>query len=106
MSDRDTHFAGFAKLLWREMLDLKGGYIDESDGYYRGSEEHPEYEAVIARRAYDLVPHALMHTTPAAGSSIRKFQGLSIEEIAKALPDMSQAEWPVGWGESGGSNPA
>lgn len=32
--------------------------------------------------------HILLHTTPAAGSTIRKYQGMSIAEIAKALPDM------------------
>jgi hypothetical protein len=59
--DRDTKFSGFAKLLWREMLDLKG-YIDESDSWIYGDNESPEYEQIIAQRAYDLVAHTLKHT--------------------------------------------
>ncbi len=74
-SQRDTHFAGFAKLLADE-LQVTGGY------------PLSEVKQLIARRAYDLVTHVLWQTTPASGSTIKKYKGLTIEEIARAIPDM------------------
>lgn len=78
---RDTHFAGFAKALWSELLANTRTF-------------HSDYEesqqTTIARRAYDLVIHVLRHTIPASGSTIKKYQGLTIEEIANAIPDMTE----------------
>lgn len=34
--------------------------------------------------------HVVEHTTPAAGSTILKYQGKTCEEIAQLIPDMEQ----------------
>lgn len=52
MSERDTHFAGFAELLWDE--------LQETDGLFTmmfSREDCTEFRAIIARRAYDLLFH-------------------------------------------------
>ena len=68
MSERDTHFQGFAKLLWEEASNTPMN----------------EIEQLIARRAYDLVVHALNTC------SLEAFEimGNGVEEV----PDL--AEWP------------
>ncbi len=58
MTDRDTHFADFAKLLWHDLAEELGSYIDR-DGFSRTYAEHPECERIITQRAYDLVGHVL-----------------------------------------------
>ncbi len=88
MTDRDTQFAGFAKLLWREMLDLKG-YIDESDSWIYGDNESPEYELLLAQRAYDLAVHVLEH------ADTEEFWGGYVQSRPSAvrdIPDLTQ--WP------------
>lgn len=78
---RDTHFAGFAKTLWSELLANTRTF-------------HSDYEesqqAIIAQRAYDLVLHTVWRTIPASGSTILKYQGLTIEEIAALIPDLPE----------------
>ncbi len=58
MSDRDTHFQGFAKLLWDELVRANDyGYIDVN------TDDDPtdptDYLTLIARRAYDLTHYIL-----------------------------------------------
>lgn len=67
---RDTQFAGFAELLWRELI--------EADETTHGMEQQRR----IARRAYDLVYHAMQTPQSAA----------STEEVVRMVPDMT--EWP------------
>lgn len=55
MSERDTHFAGFAQLLLDEMME-KYAWIEPFQG--EGS-EMDDVRTHIARRAFDLVTHAL-----------------------------------------------
>jgi hypothetical protein len=43
---------------------------------------------IIRQFLGEFAEHVLWHTIPAAGSTIKKYKGLSIEEIAKVLPDM------------------
>jgi len=66
--ERDTHFAGFAKLLWEEASNTPMN----------------EIEQLIARRAYDLVVHALNTC------SLEAFEimGNGVQEV----PDLT--EWP------------
>ena len=52
MSARETQFAGFAKALLEELLSQRDGALDYSEWWQR------QAEAIIARRAYDLVRHA------------------------------------------------
>jgi hypothetical protein len=50
-----------------------------------------DYEA-IQYFLIEFAEHILMHTTPAAGSTIKKYQGMSVEQIVVALPDMPEME--------------
>ena len=103
-TNRDTHFAGFAKLQWNKIEALLRNHGCIPVGQMVEPEFFPEIEVLLTQNAYDLAVYILMHTTPASGSTILKFQGLSIEEIAGALPDLT--EWPVEPNDVGGSNPA
>lgn len=63
-SERDTHFAGFARRVWEEMLsqtvwqgiDVTAGHIPL---HHPEDEEHQRYIQIIARAAYDLTCHAI-----------------------------------------------
>lgn len=80
---RDEQFAGFAKSLLSEMVELHG-YIDIS-GFWNSpdDEDLQEYTQVIARRAYDLVCHVVAEVTDETKGYL-----VMIEKI----PDMRQ--WP------------
>jgi hypothetical protein len=54
-SPRDTQFAGFAKALWEELRDAgcTAAYYDPDPVFRNDALE------IIARRAYDLVVHAI-----------------------------------------------
>jgi hypothetical protein len=86
-SERDTHFAGFAKLLLAE-LDNEVGSITsiciESDTEFNETEFTQKMVQIIARRAYDLITHALV------ADALRwpPLATITIEDI----PDMT--EWP------------
>lgn len=57
--DRDTQFAGFTKALLKEMLEQtqwEGMDFNSDD-----TEEVEKYSLIIARRAYDLVDHAVKY---------------------------------------------
>jgi len=83
---RDTQFAGFAKLLWEELLELRGrGYIDVANDMM-DEEWNAEYRQIIARRAYDLVGHALENIDP------NDLDRLSPDERVLKMPDLT--EWP------------
>jgi hypothetical protein len=85
----DTHFSGFARALWKDLLDANSdGYIDVNE--WDDPTDTPNYIKIIARRAYDLVLHTLWQTTPASGSTIAKYQGLTIAEIANAIPGLPE----------------
>ena len=83
MNERDTHFAGFAKLLWDELLHVhEFGYIEVSDDE---EEENVQYQEIIARRAYDLARHFVWHAMGGTENAITI--------IVADVPDMT--EWPV-----------
>lgn len=73
MSERDTHFLGFAKLLADE-LKVTGGYPIS------------EVKQLIARRAYDLVAHTIENTEHI------DLDRLSTEEHVPRIPDLTA--WP------------
>jgi hypothetical protein len=88
MSDnaRDTQFQGFAKLLVGELFndDVLGDY-----GFIGGRERYADLdydlnicELLIARRAYDLVNHAIGEFIPRSEDSS--------EEYVKRIPDMTE----------------
>jgi hypothetical protein len=53
-------------------------------------EGKPLYEETIQQFLREFATHVLWNSMPANGSTILEFQGLTIDEIAKILPDMSQ----------------
>lgn len=55
-NERDTHFQEFAKLLWVEILQSQ----NFSYKSHFTEERADAIKLIIARRAYDLVYHALM----------------------------------------------
>lgn len=60
MTDRDTHFQGFANLLFDELLHANGyGYIEVHERHMdRDEADMLMYRKIIAQRAYDLLDHA------------------------------------------------
>ena len=88
MCERDTHFAGFAKLLWDELMQANGlGYIFVDEDKHDDGIDPTNYRLLIAQRAYDLVFHTIMNIDP------YHLDALSTEEIPARIPDMT--EWPV-----------
>ena len=90
---RDSHFAGFAKMLVEEIeryVDADGwvsrfGYVD---GVYQ--EVLPPLETLIARRAFDLVAHAFNDLFK-HGELTEDVRGQGAF-FAECSPDMT--EWP------------
>lgn len=85
---RDTQFQRFANLLWDELMERRGGWIDVSDA---GLDEEwmAEYKLLIAQRAYDLALHVLKAVPHLQVVCANKQEA---EEVMPFLPDMSQ--WP------------
>ncbi len=82
---RDTQFHDFAGLLLEEMLEQrKGDWINFNAD---DTEAFDEYSAIIARRAYDLVEHAISTMNPIAFQCSK-----DDDEIIHAVPDLSA--WP------------
>ncbi len=82
---RDTHFQGFAKLLWDELVELnKGGYIDVSS-YFDDGIDPTNYRLLIAQRAYDFLVSSHYHT------AMLDTWEESKERVA-LVPDLT--EWP------------
>jgi len=82
-NERDTHFAGFAKLVAEELPDPP---IDDSYLGLPTAEWKETIQKIIARRAYDLVFHTLMEVDPAW------LDMLDTSEWTGRIPDMT--EWP------------
>ena len=85
MSNRDTQFSGFAKLLIRDLDAV-------STTTYASIDKAKEaYELAVARRAYDLTCHVVTHLDEDV--AWRKGKGYSISEIVEDdVPDLT--EWP------------
>lgn len=81
---RDDQFAGFAKKLYTEFMNL-GARNPYSVGVQRILSRE-EVEQIIARRAYDLVGHTFYNTGP------MMLDCYSHEEQVAAIPDMTA--WP------------
>ena len=80
MSGRDTQFAGFAKLLWDDLINANGlGYIDVSTDFDDGIGP-TNYQLIIAQRAHDLSMHILKQTMG--------FSSISLSS------DTDMTEWP------------
>ena len=86
-NERDTHFQGFAKLLWEDLettINDHYGFIPEGERLRR--DFLPLMYTLIAQRAYDLVEHAL----EAVPDIIPEVQ--SLKASLEAIPDLTQ--WP------------
>ncbi len=83
-TERDTHFAGFAKLVGEDIASNMGIIFDVA---YKPEEEYIDAICqIIARRAYDLAFHTLMNTSPAW------LDVLDPSEWVGRIPDMTA--WP------------
>lgn len=78
-TERDTHFAGFAQVLLQEMFEGRS-YIDFSKF---DEDVCEQYQLLFARRAYDLVHHAMWNI-----ASI-DLERLSMDECTHKIPDLS-----------------
>lgn len=79
-SPRDTQFAGFAKLLMQELIQADTGNIHTGDD---GALSRT-WEALIARRAYDLVTHTVLSLGPA------NLDVLTADECVQRVPDLAE----------------
>ncbi len=104
MSDRDTHFAGFAKLLIQDIakvVDFFPTYEDQlrtiqSGVSYDSTEVLERLETLIAQRAYDLVEHALScnngaeaHYWPDEPMSASVHYKRQLARATKDVPDLT-----------------
>ena len=94
MIARDTQFAGFAKLLWDELVEQRG-YVDV-DAYWDDGIDPINYRQIIARRAYDLVKHTMIELSCQGALDFRDPDFDKYEyragEMVEIIPDMT--EWP------------
>jgi hypothetical protein len=86
-TERDTHFKGFAKRLWTEIVfqssqDWRWAYPSLSDEALRQAEN------IIAQRAYDFASHVLDETTEHELWAFKQGE----EELENIVPDFT--EWP------------
>jgi hypothetical protein len=96
MSDnaRDTQFAGFAKLLLKELLDDildDYGFIGGRENYADLNHDLSICEGIIARRAYDLACHAVGHVSEWNAAEM-EVGFKTAQDIVSDIPDM--IEWP------------
>ncbi len=89
-TERDTHFQGFAKLLWQDLLNANRGLLEDRTGIDADNDSslYPEFERVIAQRAYDLAVHVFNHTTEA----MTLFDSFAVLAELNEIPDLT--EWP------------
>ena len=80
--DRDEHFRGFAKLLFDDVAAMFMKWVVAT----RWEREEPAHDIqlYLARRAYDLVHHTLLHVEHI------NLDSLSYEEHVTRIPDMTE----------------
>ena len=83
-NERDTHFAGFAKLLLQELM---AKYDHLPPGQWGPAEKD---ELIITRRAYDLMHHAcwMINNAQFKSGGVR----LHPNAMMRAIEDLT--EWP------------
>lgn len=90
-NERDTHFQGFARLLWddieKEIRDTFG-FIPE--GETMRAEFLPIIQKIIAQHAYDLVYHAFMNAP--TGTLEHANLRVGMDEEMQYIPDLTA--WP------------
>ncbi len=80
--DRDTHFQGFAK---QQFEDVEGMFMKwvVATRWEREESAH-DIQLYLARRAYDLALHTLLHVEHI------NLDSLSYEEHVTRIPDMTE----------------
>jgi hypothetical protein len=86
-NQRDTHFLGFAKLLYDEIGKLDTSMIQRLGDY---SSFDVEAKKLIAQFAYDLGKYVYNHTT---ASAMIIFDGFIVVIELDDIPDLTQ--WPT-----------
>jgi hypothetical protein len=79
---RDDQFAGFAELLYKEFAN--SGAVYRNGTVTRRELSKAEVERIIARRAYDLMHHAMTELADCA------LYGDTVEGNVASIPDMRQ----------------
>jgi hypothetical protein len=92
MSNRDTQFSGFAKLLTEELKPYQTMLLLALQSNDKREREWSEnmIQTIIAQRAYDLACHILSHATQAMIAECELPS--CIPECVESLPDLTQ--WP------------
>lgn len=81
MSERDTQFKGFAEKLYQEIQAMACSYRTAPS-----PQELKRRECEItARRAYDLVQHAIVHS-----GILEQDWRLTTEAVMNAIPDLTE----------------
>lgn len=91
MTDRDTHFQGFAKLLWEQLqayglTNIADDRLPVSERDRVNREIEQTTQEVIAQRAYDLAVHVTYET------SFGMDKWNTIDRV-NDVPDLT--EWPT-----------
>jgi hypothetical protein len=81
MSQRDTQFQGFAKLLFEELQAIE---IEGLKNSWNNLDVYRRQREAIARRAYDLARHAALHIDEQACDV------LGFEDAMQRIPDMTE----------------
>ncbi len=79
MSTRDTKFQCFANSLWEELCRNFGSWYE-----FDNDNTHNESRDIIARRAYDLLEHAIGEI------DTRDLDSLDMHEFIARIPDMTE----------------
>lgn len=86
-TDRDTHFQGFAKLLWDDIeREIRATYEFIPEGKRMRHDFLPIVHTLIAKRAYDLIAHTIDSLWPYINDK-------AVEPSPADIPDLD--EWPT-----------
>lgn len=84
MSNRDTQFQGFAKLLLKKMFAAEDIWIDTINPHWEA-----EWEQIIAQGAYDLACHIVRHINERDLALVRSGMW-SEEDCVARIPNMEE----------------
>jgi hypothetical protein len=86
---RDTQFAGFADLLFDDLIASDAANEVGADLYW-GPKYVKEVQTIFARRAFDLVKHVLGFVPQLLNAEIGP--EVTVDEVAGVIPDLTN--WP------------
>ena len=90
-NERETHFQGYAKLLWDEIRDCLREHHVYLDTIGHWDEAQQAMHVLIAECAYDLAWHVMDALKPSIYLST--FAPDTQDEIFKSIPDLTA--WPT-----------